>query len=126
MSCAHVTDLEYAAWPVFRVDESKRICGLNKAANDWFGERLANLQLSDIWTAATEAQQWTQLWSEPFSAPRRLKFFDRSNVETEMTALICRISWEEQEQLLFQILGCPLGTPDRPAANSGQAVTVDV
>jgi two-component system cell cycle sensor histidine kinase/response regulator CckA len=125
MSCAHVTDLEYAAWPVFRVDESKRICGLNKAANDWFGERLANLQLSDIWTAATDAGQWTQLWNEPFSPPRRLKFLDRSGVETEMTALVCRISWEEQEQLLFQVLSCSLGSNDRPPTNSG-AVTVDV
>ncbi len=131
MSCAHVTDLQYAAWPVFRVDASKRICGLNKAANDWFGERLASLQLSDIWTAAANANEWSQLWSEPFSAPRRLKLIDKNNAEIEMTALVCRITEDEQEQLLFQIVGAPAAASDRPvserpAGNSAQAVTVDV
>src|SRR5438045_2179217 len=132
MSCAHVTDLQYAAWPVFRVDASKRICGLNKAANDWFGERLASLQLSDIWTAAANAEEWAQLWSEPFSAPRRLKLTGKDNGETEMTALVCRVTEDEQEQLLFQIVSVPAAASERPvsdrvvAANSAQAVTVDV
>src|SRR5258706_15926522 len=43
MNFGQVSELESAVWPVFRVDRSKRICGVNKAAYDLFGERLETL-----------------------------------------------------------------------------------
>src|SRR5947207_9695396 len=48
-----------------------------------------------------------------------------------MTALVCRVTEDEQEQLLFQIVGAPAAASERaiserPAGNSAQAVTVDV
>jgi len=104
MNFGQVSELESAVWPVFRVDRSKRICGVNKAAYDLFGERLETLQLSGIWTGA-EAD-WDGLWTSAGST-RSLKVLNKTDVEVEVTALICRVQGEGYEQLVFQIVNSP-------------------
>jgi two-component system, cell cycle sensor histidine kinase and response regulator CckA len=121
MNFGQVTELEHAAWPVFRVDQSKRICGLNKAASEWFGERLISLQLSEIWTAASDDAQWQDLWTQS-AGPRKFSLLNAANVPVPATVCVCRVSCYGHEQLLFQILES--STP-QPVTNP-QAVAVDV
>jgi signal transduction histidine kinase/CheY-like chemotaxis protein len=125
MKFGQVTELEHAAWPVFLVDQSKRICGINKAASDWFGDRLETLQLSEIWAGATDPVKWQALWDQLTASPRKLKLIDKKGVEADVSALVCRVRAQDHEQLLFQILELSLSVPEKPAGTA-QAVAIDV
>src|SRR5580765_3587763 len=117
MNFRQVSELEHAAWPVFRVDKCRRICGVNKAAYEWFGERLETLQLSAIWTIAQNELEWQQMWQNPGGA-RRLKLHDKNNNEVEVTALICRVQEPGHEELVFQVVAdapVPAPSPAAPA-----------
>ena len=117
MNFRQVSELEHAAWPVFRVDKCRRICGVNKAAYEWFGERLETLQLSAIWTIAQNELEWQQMWQNPGGA-RRLKLHDKNNNEVEVTALICRVQEPGHEELVFQVVAdapVPAPSPVAPA-----------
>src|SRR6266404_3411621 len=109
MKFGQVTELEHAPWPVFRVDQCKRICGVN--------------------TAAADAAQWEELWNHPAPGPRKLKLIDQRNVEVKVTALVCRLCSNGQEQLLFQVLepSIPAHVPEKGGSgNTTQAVAIDV
>jgi two-component system cell cycle sensor histidine kinase/response regulator CckA len=123
MNFGQVTELEHALWPVFRVDKSKRICGVNKAAFELFGDRLETLQLSGIWTAAEKEADWKQLWQQP-AGPRNLKVVDKNKREIDVTALICLCKNEGSEELVFQILGA--NSVPVPAATPPQGVEINL
>src|ERR1044071_5652465 len=125
MNFGQVSELEQAAWPVFRVDKSRRICGVNKAAYERFGERLETLQLSGIWTAADQEAPWTALWNAQASS-QKLKFLDKSNNEFEATVMVSRVTAEGQEQLLFQVVGSISPTPIRLATTPPQGVEINL
>src|SRR6266850_808029 len=126
MNFGQVTELEHAAWPVFRVDKSKRICGVNKAAFDFFGERLETLQLSGIWTAANDDAAWNQLWKQP-AGPRKFKLIHKLNGEVEVTALVCPFKQDTHEQLVFQIVGSgEAAIPCPPPPQPQQAVEMNI
>src|SRR2546423_12491682 len=118
MNFRQVSELEHAAWPVFRVDKCRRICGVNKAAYEWFGERLETLQLSGIWTIANNGLEWQQMWQNP-GGPRKLRLLDKNHTEVEVTALICRVEINGQEELVFQILAN--APPTSPSAATAVA-----
>src|SRR5262249_37757689 len=82
----------------------KHICGVNKAATEWFGSRLESLQLSEIWTGAKDPAQWDELWKEGASGPRKFRLIDKRNIDLGVVGLVCRVGTRGQEQLLFQIL----------------------
>src|ERR1043165_6906360 len=125
MNFGQLSELEQAAWPVFRVDKSRRICGVNKAAYERFGERLENLQLSGIWTAANEEALWTALWNTQASS-QKLKLLDKSNIEFEATVMVARVKSEGQEQLLFQVIGSISPTPTRLPGGPAQGVEINL
>src|SRR6267378_3463556 len=114
MNFGQVNELEHAAWPVFRVDKCRRICGVNKAAYEWFGERLETLQLSGIWTIAENELEWQKMWQNPGGA-LKLKLLDKNHAEVEVTALICQLKNDGQEELVFQVVADAPATP-APAA----------
>src|SRR5438874_10206436 len=118
MNFRQVSELEHAAWPVFRVDKCRRICGVNKAAYEWFGERLETLQLSGIWTIADNELEWQQMWQNPGGA-RKLKLLDKNHAEVEVTALICRLEHDDQQELVFQVVAnAPAASPSTPPASA--------
>src|SRR5438477_1803592 len=118
MNFRQVSELEHAAWPVFRVDKCRRICGVNKAAYEWFGERLETLQLSGIWTIAHNELEWQQMWQNPGGA-RKLKLLDKNHAEVEVTALICRLEHDDQQELVFQVVAnAPAASPSTPPASA--------
>src|SRR5437773_8134053 len=118
MNFRQVSELEHAAWPVFRVDKCRRICGVNKAAYEWFGERLETLQLSGIWTIAENELEWQQMWQNPGGA-RKLKLLDKNHAEVEVTALICRVQEPGHEELVFQVVAnAPATPPPAPTATA--------
>src|SRR3954468_21074569 len=121
MNFGQVSELEQAVWPVFRVDKCRRICGVNKAAYERFGERLETLQLSGIWTAAEQEESWKALW-QPGGASQKLKLLDKSNQPFEATVLISPIIAEGSEQLLFQVIGDIPAAPARLSPPPTQGV----
>src|SRR6185369_12476175 len=123
MNFGQVSELEQAAWPVFRVDKSRRICGVNKAAYERFGERLETLQLSGIWTGANSDAHWNSLWQSG-AGPQKLTLTDKTQKEFEATVLISRVQSKEHEQLLFQVVGNVPAAPVEASPSQGVEVNL--
>jgi two-component system cell cycle sensor histidine kinase/response regulator CckA len=122
MNFGQVSELEQAAWPVFRVDKSRRICGVNKAAYERFGERLETLQLSGIWTGANSDAHWNSLWQS--GGLQKLTLTDKTQKEFEATVLISQVQLKGHEQLLFQVVGNVPAAPVEAPASQGVEVNL--